>query len=123
MQAKFMMGLIAQKEDDAEREEQQMQFLALSKGVEATQKLLDSKILIAEKTLSPAGTSIWGKISELLKRLILFCLNWRSLGIPMIKMSNPIVAQVLEQASAFIGVDTLATEYQRQTEDDYEALS
>jgi hypothetical protein len=68
MQAKFMMGLIAQKEDDAEREEQQMQFLALSKGVEATQKLLDSKILIAEKTLSPAGTPIWGKISELLKR-------------------------------------------------------
>ena len=55
MQGKFIMGLIAQKEDDTEREERQMWFLASTKKIDASQKLLDTMILIAEKTSPAAG--------------------------------------------------------------------
>jgi hypothetical protein len=43
------MGLLAQKEADVECEDHQMSFLALLKELGKVQKLLDTKILIAEK--------------------------------------------------------------------------
>ncbi len=64
IETKVSMGLLAQKEDDADREHRQMHFLALSKELDGAQKLLDVKILIAEKMLAPAGSSAWIKIVE-----------------------------------------------------------
>jgi hypothetical protein len=41
IQTKVSMGLLAQKEDDADREDSQMRFLTLSKELDGAQKLLD----------------------------------------------------------------------------------
>ena len=52
MQGKFTMGLIAQKEDDTEREERQIRFLALTKKIDASQKLLDTNDSNCQKNIS-----------------------------------------------------------------------
>ncbi len=69
MQGKYTMGLIAQKEDDTDREEWQMHFLALTKKIDASQKLLDTMILIADKTSALAGSTVWSKISDLTEKI------------------------------------------------------
>ena len=65
LQSKLTMGMLAQKEEDSAREERQMNFLALSKELDATQKLLDVNILIAEKTNASPESSLWSKIGAL----------------------------------------------------------
>ena len=58
MQSELTMGLITHKEDEADREEHQMRLLLLSKEINTYQKLLDTKILIAKKTMAASGSSI-----------------------------------------------------------------
>jgi hypothetical protein len=105
MQGKFTMGLIAQKEDDAEREERQMRFLALTKKIDASQKLLDTMILIAEKMSAEAGSSVWSKISDQTEKIESMLEELEEQQKPRARVTNSIVSHVLEQASMSIGVD------------------
>ena len=106
IQTKVSMGLLAQKEDDADREDRQMSFLALSKELDGAQKLLDAKILIAEKMLVPAGSSAWIKIAELSDKVESILSELDMLRKKTDRVSNPIVSRVLEQASAAMGITT-----------------
>ena len=106
IQTKVSMGLLAQKEDDADREDRQMRFLALSKELDGAQKLLDAKILIAEKMLAPAGSSAWIKIAELSDKVESLLSELDMLRKKTDRVSNPIVSRVLEQASAAMGITT-----------------
>ena len=99
------MELIAQKEDDAEREERQMQFLALTKKIDASQKLLDTMILIAEKMSAEAGSSVWSKISDRTEKIESMLEELEEQQKPRARVTNSIVLHVLEQASMSIGVD------------------
>ena len=118
MQGKLTMGLIEQKEDEADREERQMRLLAISKEIDASQKLLDTKILIAEKTTAAPGSDIWGKISDLSNKVESLLGELEELRRPRERCANPIVAKVLEQASASMGVhDRKSSQLESDTED------
>ena len=104
MQGKFTMGLIAQKEDEADREDRQMRFLALTKKIDASPKLLDTMILIAEKTSSAAGSSARLKISELTEKIELMLEELEGERKQQARVVNPIVMRVLQQALESIGV-------------------
>ena len=106
IQTKVSMGLLAQKEDDADHEDRQMRSLALSKELDGAQKLLDTKILIAEKMLAPAGSSAWIKVGELSNKIESLLTELEILRKKTDRISNPIVCQVLEQASAVMGIMT-----------------
>ena len=110
IQTKVSMGLLAQKEDDADREHRQMHFLALSKELDGAQKLLDAKILIAEKMLTPAGSSAWVKIAELSDKIESLLTELDMLRNKTDRATNPIVSRVLEQASAAMGIPTSTKE-------------
>jgi len=109
IQTKVSMGLLAQKEDDADREHRQMHFLALSKELDGAQKLLDAKILIAEKMLTPAGSSAWVKIAELSDKIESLLSELDMLRNKTDRATNPIVSRVLEQASAAMGIPATST--------------
>jgi len=106
IQTKVSMGLLAQKEDDADREDLQLRFLALSKELDGAQKLLDAKILIAEKILAPAGSSAWIKIAELSDKIESLLTELDSVRKKTDRVRNPIVSRVLEQASSAMGIVT-----------------
>jgi hypothetical protein len=106
IQTKVSMGLLAQKEDDADCEDCQMRFLALSKELDGAQKLLDAKILIAEKMLAPAGSSAWIKIAELSDKVESLLSELDTLRKKTDRVSNQIVSRVLEQALAAMGITT-----------------
>jgi hypothetical protein len=105
MQGKFTMGLIAQKEDDADREDRQLRFLALTKKIDASQKLLDTMVLIADKTSASAQSAVWTKITDLTEKIESMLEELEEQKKPTNRVTNPIVSRVLEQASASIGVD------------------
>ncbi len=105
LQSKFTMRTIVQKEQDNAKEERQKNFLALSKELEATQKLLDVNILIAEKTLAPPGASAWSKIADLSTKIESLLSELE--GLQKAKSSagmNEIVSRVLEHASISMGI-------------------
>jgi hypothetical protein len=105
LQSKLTMGMLAQKEEDNAREERQMNFLALSKELDATQKLLDVNILIAEKTNAPPEASAWSKIAALSTKVESLLGELQTLwkDNASIAGTNPIISRVLEHASISIG--------------------
>ncbi len=105
LQSKLTMGMLAQKEEDNAREERQMNFLALSKELDATQKILDVNILIAEKTNAPPKSSSWSKIAALSTKVESLLGELQTLWKDNASIAgmNPIVSRVLEHASISIG--------------------
>lgn len=78
----------------------------MSKELDGAQKLLDAKILIAEKILAPAGSSAWIKIAELSDKIESLLTELNSVRKKTDRVRNPIVSRVLEQASSAMGIVT-----------------
>ena len=109
------MGMIAQKEQDNAREEHQMNFLALSKELEATQKLLDINILIAEKTSARLGASAWTKIAALSEKIESLLSELEGLWKTTLQSAgttNEIVTCMLEHAFISMGMPNNASSAQ-----------
>jgi hypothetical protein len=92
-----------------------MNFLVLSKELEATQKLLDINIVIAEKTSAPPCASAWTKIAALLEKIESLLSELEGLRKTMLQSTgktNKIVTCVLEHASISMGMPKNASSTQ-----------
>ena len=80
--------------------------MALSKELEATQKLLGINILMVEKTSAPPGASAWTIIAALLEKIESLLSELEGLWM------NKIVTRVLEHASILMGMPKNASSTQ-----------
>ena len=78
----------------------------MTKKIDASQKLLDTMILIADKTAASAQSAVWTKkITDLTEKIESMLEELEEQKKPTPRVTNPIVSQVLEHVLASIGVD------------------